>query len=105
MGIFCGELSFTNKLTVPFLSYWKFQLWLKFHSIDSYTAILNTQSQNWLNQSSLIAQHVKNLVLSLQWLELLLRGRFDLYTGNFYMPWVQPKKKKRLNQNHQTFQF
>ena len=30
--------------------------------------------------------------MSLQWLRLLLWLGFDLWPGNFHMPWVQPKK-------------
>ena len=41
-----------------------------------------------------MAQQVKNLVLSLQWLWLQLWHGFGPWPGNFCMPWVQPKKKK-----------
>ena len=42
-----------------------------------------------------MAQQVKNLVLSLQWLWLQLWHGFGPWPANFCMPWVQPKKKKR----------
>ena len=42
---------------------------------------------------SLVAQQVKDLMLSLQWLGLLLWHGFDPWPGNFHMPWVQPAKK------------
>ena len=41
-----------------------------------------------------MAEQVKDLVLSLLWLRSLLWCRFDLWPGNFWMPWVQLKKKK-----------
>ena len=44
--------------------------------------------------SSLVVQPVKDLVLSLQQFGLLLWLRFNLWSGNFHMLWVQPKKKK-----------
>ena len=40
-------------------------------------------------------QWVKDSVLSLQQLGLLLWLEFNLWLGNFCMPWVQPKKKKK----------
>ena len=42
----------------------------------------------------LVAQQVKDSVLSLQWLRLLLWHGFDPWPGNFHVPWVWPKKKK-----------
>ena len=42
-----------------------------------------------------MAQQVKDLVLSLQWLGSLLWILFDSWLRNFHTPWVQPKKKKR----------
>ena len=39
-----------------------------------------------------MAQQVKDLVLSLQWLGFLLWHRFDPWPGNFHVPQVQPKK-------------
>ena len=46
----------------------------------------------WRSQ---VAQQVKYLPLSLQWLRLLLRLGFDPWLGNFRMPWVQPKRQKK----------
>ena len=40
-----------------------------------------------------MAQWVKDLVLSLQWLELLLWQGFDPWPRKFRMLWVWPKKK------------
>ena len=37
---------------------------------------------------------VKELVLSLQWLGLLLWSQFDFWPRNFHMPWSQPRKKE-----------
>lgn len=37
-----------------------------------------------------MVQWVKDLVLSLQWLQLLLW--FDPWPGNFCMPWARPKE-------------
>ena len=42
-----------------------------------------------------MVQPVKDLVLSLQQFGLLLWLRFILWSGNFHMLWVQPKKKKK----------
>ena len=44
--------------------------------------------------SSLVAQQIKDLLLSLPWLGLLLRHRFDPWPGKFCMPWTLPKKRK-----------
>ena len=41
-------------------------------------------------QSSLVVQQVKDLALSLRWLGLLLWHRFNLWPGNFCMPWAVP---------------
>ena len=41
------------------------------------------------SKSSLVAQWVKDLALSLQQLESLLWHRFDPWPRNFYMPQVQ----------------
>ena len=43
---------------------------------------------------SLVAQWVKDLVLSLMQLWSLLWHRFDLWPRNFHMPWAWPKEKK-----------
>ena len=52
-----------------------------------------------------MAQQVKDLVLSLQQLGLLLWYRFDPWPGNFHMPQVQPKKKKRTTPLFFFFSF
>ena len=44
------------------------------------------------DRSSLVAQWVKDLVLSLVWLGLLLWHRFNPWLWNFCMLWVLPKK-------------
>ena len=46
-----------------------------------------------------MAQWVKDLVLSLQWLGLLLWCGFDPWPRNFHMLEVQPKKKKKNLEN------
>ena len=46
------------------------------------------------NQSSLVAQQVKALASSLQWLGLLLWLRFNPWSRNLLMPRKWPKKKK-----------
>ena len=48
--------------------------------------------------SSLVAQSTKDPALSLLWLWSLLWCGFDPWPGNFHLPWVQPKKKKRAIQ-------
>ena len=53
---------------------------------------------NWLKQkawSSLVAQWIKDLVVSLQQLGSLLQCSFDPWPGNFHMPWAQPPKIKK----------
>ena len=45
--------------------------------------------------SSLVAQCVKDSVLSLQRLRSLLWHKFDPWPQNFCIRWVQPKKKKK----------
>ena len=48
-----------------------------------------------------MVQWVKHLVLSLQWLELLLWREFDSWLGNFRMAcvWLGEKKKRQSKQN------
>ena len=46
------------------------------------------------SRSSLVAQRVKDLALSLLWLGSLTWLGFDLWPGNFCMPPVQPKNNK-----------
>ena len=59
-----------------------------------------------LFQSSLVAGCVKDLMLSLQWLGLLLWYTFDPWPGNFHMPSAQPKEGKKKNKNKkQEFPF
>ena len=41
-----------------------------------------------------MAQWVKDLALSLLWLQSLLWHRFDPWPGNFHMPLAWPGKKK-----------
>ena len=43
-------------------------------------------------RSSLVAQWVKDLVWSLQWLWLLLWQEFDPWPRNFHVPWAQLNK-------------
>lgn len=40
--------------------------------------------------SSLVAQKVKDLVLSRQWLRSLLWRQFNPWLENFYVTWTQP---------------
>ena len=62
---------------------------------------LNLHVLTWLHfknislGSSLVAQRVMDPALSLQRLRLLLRCRFDPWSGNFHMPQVWPKKRKK----------
>ena len=42
-----------------------------------------------------MAQWVKDLALSLQWLGSLLRRRFNPWPRNFHMPWEWLEKKKK----------
>ena len=47
-----------------------------------------------------MTQKVKDLALSLQWLESLLWHRFNPWPENFHMPWALPKKPQ-TNRYHQ----
>ena len=58
------------------------------HAIQFLLLIEN--SQHFLAFS--MAQQIKELALSLQWLRSLLRHRFDI--RKFHMLWVWPKRKK-----------
>ena len=48
-----------------------------------------------MSRSSLVALWVKDPALSLLWLRLLLRCRFDSWPGNIRMLRAQTKKKKK----------
>ena len=48
--------------------------------------------------SSLVAQQVKDPVLSLMWLRLLLWHRFDPWSRHFHMPWVWPSIHQSITQ-------
>jgi len=50
------------------------------------------------DQSSLVAQQVEDLALSLQQLGSLLWHMFDSWPRNFHMPWHSQKKKKKRKQ-------
>ena len=50
-------------------------------------------------RSYLVAQQVKDLALSLQWLRLLLWCRLNPQSGNFHMAWVQPHAQNILTVN------
>ena len=41
-----------------------------------------------------MAQWIKDLVLSLEYLGFLLWCRFSRWPGYFHMPWARPQKKK-----------
>ena len=43
-------------------------------------------------RSSLVAQWVKDLVLSLLWLRFLLRHELDLWPGHLCMAWAWPRE-------------
>jgi len=47
-------------------------------------------------RSSLVAQKVKDLALSLQWFGLLLWCKFNPWLRNFHRPQAQPKEKGRM---------
>ena len=59
----------------------------------------STTTAGWMQSSrtgsSLVAQQVKDLVMSLQWLGLLPWCRFDLWPQNLHVHWVWTKKKKK----------
>ena len=61
-----------------------------------------------LPQISLVAQQVKDWVLSLLWLGLLLWHRFNSWPGKFHMLWVwakQSKANKQTKTNKQVIKF
>ena len=64
-------------------------------SVDGYS-VSHKNGKSW---SSLVAQGVKDLVLSLQRLRLPLWLRFDSWPENFCLPRVQPKKNKKRDLN------
>ena len=53
------------------------------------------QLRCWL-ESSLVAQWIKDLALSLQWLRLLLWHRFNLWARNCHMTQAWPREKKKM---------
>ena len=78
----------------------KFKSWFHLRMFWMKSKIINFL-KNLSFWSSLVAQWVKDLVLSLLWLG------FNPCPGNFRMPWTQPKKqkerrkeKRNLNENH-----
>ena len=52
--------------------------------------------------SSLVAQWVKDLALSLQWFGLLLWPGFDPWPGKFHMLLVQPQTSKQTEKNQKV---
>ena len=62
---------------------------------SSHQAPILPPSDVYDSQSSLVAQQVKNLALSMPWRGSLQRCRFDPWPRNFCILWVQPKKKKK----------
>lgn len=57
-----------------------------------------TQNNFEMDRNSLVAEWVKDLVLSLQWFGSLLGHQFNTWPGNFHMLWTWPnnnKKKKK----------
>ena len=52
--------------------------------------------------SSLVAQWVKDLMLSLQWFVPLLWHGFSPWPENFNKPWVQPKTKNKKPKNQKS---
>ena len=70
---------------------------IEFHGLNKYKdrtthRLLIEFDHCW---SPLVARWVKGPALSLQWLGSLLWQGLDPWAGNFWMPWVQPKKKKK----------
>ena len=55
--------------------------------------------------SSLVAQWVKDPVLSLQWLGGLLWLRFNPCPRNFHMPQTQPRQRKKKSTERGEFQW
>ena len=60
------------------------------------------QNKSWCSESSLVAQQVKDPLLSLQWLGSLLWYRVDPWPGNFHLPQAWAKKKKPDVQNYDS---
>ena len=82
---------FTKKQKLGKLPLWHNQ-WVVHPGLESMSSSNIHNGQNW---SSLVAHHVKDLALSLLWL-WALRHKFDPSPRNFWMPWVQGKKKSQL---------
>jgi len=53
-------------------------------------------------KSSLVAQSIKDPVLSLKCLGSLLWHKFYPWPRNFHVLWRQPKKRKKKKKNHQN---
>ena len=70
----------------------------------SHGATCKDITTGWLG-CSLVVQWVKDLTLSLQWLESLLWRRFDPWLRNFYVPQMwQKNKAKNKNQSNKKEQ-
>ena len=67
--------------------------------------LANLSIKTSLGQSSLVAQWVKDLALSLQQRSSLLRHRFDAWPRNFHMPHMGPKKKKSLSEKARSVPY
>ena len=52
--------------------------------------------------SSLVAQQVKDLALSVQHLGSLLWNGFDPWPGNFHMSWMWPPPKKKKTESKRS---
>ena len=63
---------------------------LQSHEYTKNHWITHCERVDW---SYLVAKQIKDPALSLLWLRSLLWCRFDLWPGNFCMPWVWFKKK------------
>ena len=76
---------------------WSFLAYLSKEKLTAVFTVppLFTLSKKILIRTSLVAQWIKDLILSLQWLGLLLWLMFECQTRNFHMSWTQPKKKKK----------
>ena len=67
-------------------------MWILHNSPPKWILILVLKVRIW---SFLVAQPVRDWVLSLLYLGLLLWYGFDLWSKNLHMLWVQPKRKKK----------
>ena len=78
---------------------WFTELQPQYHKADYRILDLHLRENSLRNNTAgvtAVAQQVKDPELPLLWCRSQLQLRFSPWPGNFCMPWVQPKKKKKF---------